>query len=326
MGFNELYFRIRSHYLDYNAQYPLSYVRTGDIQPYNPSRDTSDIMIMMGASANHVVTLLSCMLSFVRVFTNSSILIIDYGMAETDLCWLNHLFGLIHQFHLMKNVTAQLYYRKYNWGVFPDWMNINDTVLRGGYTWKPIAIADAFYQWKGVIMWSDAGNYYHADIPKAIDILRREGAYIPYDHAQYSKKMSIKCYEFLLIHRLIQPIDRESGMGGAGFMLFDYGSSICRHQLMIPWLHCAYTRKCMAPIGSRIAFHLPEQSVIAILATQNGFVSSCNEKMRFTAQYWTDRNIHTLNNNTYLVKEMQYLSVALGKTLTVDQEFGICHE
>ncbi len=324
MGFNELYFRTHSHYVDYNRKYPLPYVRTGDIEPYDPSRDASDILLMAGASANHAVTLLSCLLSFVRIFSNSSILFVDYGMADTDLCWLNHLFNITHQFHLAQKAPARLYYRKYNWNAFPDWMNINDTLMRGGYTWKPIAIADAFYQWKGVIMWNDAGNYYHPAITKAVDILRREGAYIPYDHAQYSKKMNIKTYEFLLIHRMIQPINRESGMGGATFMMFDYSNSTCRYQLMIPWLQCAYTRQCMTPIGSRYSFHLPEQSVIAILATQNGLASSCNEKTKFTAHYWTDIRIKTLNNNTLLVREMEYLSTVLGKELYVNQTFGTC--
>lgn len=62
MGFNELYFRTHSHYVDYNRKYPLPYVRTGDIEPYDPSRDASDILLMAGASANHAVTLLSCLL------------------------------------------------------------------------------------------------------------------------------------------------------------------------------------------------------------------------------------------------------------------------
>lgn len=310
--------------MDYNKEYILPYVRTGDIEPYNSFSDKSDIMIMTGASANHAISLLSCLLSFARVFANSSILFVDYGMTSTELCWLNHLFSIIHQFHLINNASARLYYRKYNWSVFPDWMNINDTMLRGGYTWKPIAIADAFFQWKGVIMWNDAGNYYHENTQKAIEILRKEGAYIPYDHALYSRRMSILSYDFLIKYKLIQPFDRERGMGGAGFMLFDYGSSVCQHKVMIPWLQCAYTRRCMAPIGSTIRKHLPEQTVVSILATQNGMVSSCNRSARVTAKYWTDRSIQALNNS-YLAKEIEYISIALGKRLSVDLVFGKCN-
>lgn len=309
--------------MDYNKEYILPYVRTGDIEPYNSFNDKSDIMIMTGASSNHAISLLSCILSFARVYANSSILFIDYGMTSTELCWLNHLFSIIHQFHLINNATARLYYRKYNWSVFPDWMNIKERCIKGGYTWKPIAIADAFFQWKGVIMWNDAGNYYHENTQKAIEILRKEGAYIPQDNALYSRMMHNQSYDFLVTHKLIHPFNRQRVMGGAGFMLFDYWNSVCRYKLMIPWLQCAYTRKCIAPICSTIKNHLPEQTIVSILATQNGMVSSCNRTERFTPRYWTDRFLHTLNN-TILLTEMQFMSTALGKEMHIDSVFDAC--
>ena len=310
--------------MDYNKEYVLPYVRTGDIEPYNSFSDKSDIMIMTGASSNHAVSLLSCLLSFARVYANSSILFVDYGMTSTELCCLNHLFSIIHQFHLINNATARLYYRKYNWSVFPDWMNINETMLRGGYTWKPIAIADAFFQWKGVIMWNDAGNYYYKGSQKGIEILRKEGAFIPQDTTRYSRNMHNQSYDFLVTHKLIHPFNKDILMGRAGFMLFDYWNNVCRYKLMIPWLQCAYTRRCMAPIGSTIRNHLPEQTVISILATQNGMVSSCNTTTKgFSARYWTDAICHTLNN-TLLLTEMQFMSTALGKEMHIDSVFGVC--
>ena len=106
-------------------------------------------------------------------------------------------------------------------------------------------------------------------------------------------------------------------------MLFDYSSRVCREKLMIPWLQCAYTRRCMMPIGVILDDHSPEQSVFSILATQNGLVSSCNKTRRITAVYWTDRSIHNLNNG-YLEKEIIYMSNALGKFLSINSTFIPC--
>ena len=79
----------------------------------------------------------------------------------------------------------------------------------------------------------------------------------------------------------------------------------------------------MAPIGARVAFHLPEQSVLAIIVTQNGMISSCNESTRFTAQYWTDHFIHDINN-TYLSYELRFMSAIVRKEYSVNQFKALC--
>ena len=46
--------------------------------------------------------------------------------------------------------------------------------------------------------------------------------------------------------------------------MFDYRSDVCR-AIMIPWVQCAYTRKCMALIGVEKSIHLPEQGALSII-------------------------------------------------------------
>ena len=67
----------------------MDFVKTGDIEEYNPFVHKSDIIIMTGASSNHVTTLLSCLLSFSMAFPHSSLVFVDYGISNKERCQLN---------------------------------------------------------------------------------------------------------------------------------------------------------------------------------------------------------------------------------------------
>ena len=135
-------------------------MHTGDIVPYDASTDASDILLIMGGSSNHVVTILSCILSFVNAFPNSPLLYIDFGITAQERCWLEYVFRMVHAFHEKRNASVPIYFRTVDWDHFPDWFHITKGLNHGGYAWKPLVIADAFYQWKGVVMWNDGGNYF----------------------------------------------------------------------------------------------------------------------------------------------------------------------
>lgn len=133
--------------------------------------DKSDLMIMTGASANHFVSSLNCMLSFISALPHSSFLFIDFGLPKQDICYLSNAFRLIHDYHLTWNSTAFIYYRVYNWSVFPHWMHM-DATNHGGYTWKPICIRDALYEWKAVVMWNDAGNQFREYALRGLSLVK----------------------------------------------------------------------------------------------------------------------------------------------------------
>lgn len=296
---------MEKHYKSYSTPFKkgINYILTGDIIPYNSSRDLSDTLLMTGGSSNHVITAISCLLSFVREFPHSPVLFIDFGITPEEKCLVELCYQLIHEYHMAVGRSIPLYFRTVDWDHFPDWMHITKAMNHGGYTWKPIAIADAFFQWKGIIMWNDAGNYARNGYQRAFRAVYQEGVFLPYDHARLNLKFHMDCYNYLIEHHLAKPFDRNVTSGRAIFMLFDYRNSICRENIMIPWIQCAYTRKCMALKNVTKAYHLPEQGVLTVLIRENNLTLSCDQEKSYYPFMWRDNDPH---NRVIPNKQLQF--------------------
>ena len=296
---------MEKHYKSYGTPFKkgINYILTGDIIPYNSSKDLSDTLIMTGGSSNHVITAISCLLSFVREFPHSPVLFIDFGITPEEKCLVELCYQLIHEYHMAVGRSIPLYFRTMDWDHFPDWMHISKAMNHGGYTWKPIVIADAFYQWKGIIMWNDAGNYARDGYQRAFRAVYQEGIFLPYDHARLNLKLHMDCYNYLIEHHLAKPFDRNVTSGRAIFMLFDYRNSICRENIMIPWIQCAYTRKCMALKNVTKAYHLPEQGVLTVLIRENNLTLSCDQEKSYYPFMWRDNDPH---NRVIPNKQLQF--------------------
>ena len=286
---------MKCHYEDYDHPYanPTIDVHTGDIRQYDKGIDASDVLIMTGASSNHVITALSCVLSCVMHLPLSPLLFVDFGVNQKEMCWLERMFVFIHQFHSAYNTSVAIYYRKYNWTSFPYWMNVKHH--HGGYTWKTITVIDALYQWKAVVMWNDAGNYFQRMSLEAVRLARNEGIYIPPDIlATYTERFDEKAINFMLEYNYTKPFNRKVGMGSTIYMLFDYRSYMCR-KVVIPWLQCAYTRRCMT-LKNGIISHKP-QGLLTLFLWQYNFTHCNNKLYDYSPHLWTDRIIHTVDNN-----------------------------
>ena len=302
----------------------MEFVRTGDIVPYDSSTDASDILLMMGGSSNHVVTVLSCILSFVYAFPNSPLLYIDFGVTAQERCWLEYVFRMIHTLHEKRNASVPIYYRTVDWDHFPDWIHITKALNHGGYAWKPIVIADAFYQWKGVVMWNDAGNYFRETCMGGIIAMRKEGIFMPFDHARLDQKFHTDTYNFLIQHHFAKPFNRAITSGRAIYMLFDYHNSVCRDRIMIPWVQCAYTRRCMTLKGAAKTSHLPEQGVLSILMREN-ITLSLSRYMNFFPYIWRDKKEHwTVIPNSQLQSDMELYSETNRRKYSQQQMLAGC--
>lgn len=285
-----------THYSNYGMPYPyhLDYIKTGRIKEYDPHMDKSDLMIMTGASANHFVCSLNCMLSFISALPHSSFLFIDYGLPKQDICYLSNAFRLIHDYHLAWNSTAFIYYRVYNWSVFPHWMHM-DATNHGGYTWKPICIRDALYEWKAVVMWNDAGNQFRELALRGLSLVKQDGVYISKDVSHFTGRFHPLSYQFLREHGLVKPFDWSSRMGIAAYMLFDYRNEHTRQRILVPWFQCAFTRKCMALIDVPKKYHLPEQAILSSIMLANNISSF--QATSYRPLFWRDKNYQSVNSS-----------------------------
>ena len=218
---------------------------------------------MFGASSNHAICVLSSILSFALHFPYSSIVFVDYGLKRVDTCRLTNVYRILHDYWRAIESDVSIYNRVYNWSSFPEWMNIN-AMNHGGYTWKPISIADVFYQWKGVVLWNDASNLYNSKLLNSISIMRNEGIYIPRDLSSFESHIHRDSYSFLIEYGFATPFNYSIWMGRANQMLFDYNDATCR-LIMVRWIQCAYTRRCMTLIGVGKDMHLPEQGALSAI-------------------------------------------------------------
>lgn len=285
--FNRLYNDYANRYVNYSIPFPvasMSYVKTGDIRAYNASIDKSDILLMFGASSNHATYVVYCILSFVIEFPFSPVVFVDYGLKPKDSCYLLNTYRVVNRIWAKFKSSAALYHRIYNWSAFPNWMQM-DALNHGGYTWKPIAIADVFAQWKAVVMWNDAGSYFSTNVPRALTVFRRDGVYIPEDFSSFEQQVHTASYRFLMKHGFARPFNYSVKMGRACFMLFDYRNTICRKSIMLPWVQCAYTRQCMTLVGVNKTYHLPEQGVLSLIMMNNN-------KSAFTTIHFRPYNSH----------------------------------
>lgn len=315
---------MNTHYSNYGMPYPyhLDYVKTGRIREYDPLMDKSDVMIMTGASANHFVSSLNCMLSFITALPHSSFLFIDYGIQREETCYLSNAFRLIHDFHLACNSTASTYYRVYNWSVFPQWMHMNAT-NHGGYTWKPICIRDALYEWKAVVMWNDAGNQFKKYALGGFSYLKGDGVYVSKDVSRFEGRFHPLSYSFLNNHGLVMPFNWSSPMGIAAYMLFDYRNQFSRQRILVPWFQCAFTRKCMALIGITKDYHLPEQAVLSALMLTNNISSF--QTTSYRPFLWRDKYYQSVNS-TIVYSLVQSFSSGMKRTYPIDYLLHGCEK
>ena len=74
-------------------------------------------------------------------------------------------------------------------------------------------------------------------------------------------------------------------MGCASYLLVAYRDTICRKNIMLPWVQCAYTRQCMTLVGVNKTHHLPEQGVLSLIMMNNN-------KSAFTTIHFRPYNSH----------------------------------
>ena len=115
-------------------------------------------LFITGASDNHAAGSVNCLLSIALNYPNSSLLYVSFG-SDRMTPLIMRLLSSIHLFHERIGSRAKIYYRKYDFSHFPNWMHINNiTSSRGGYSWKIISVNDAFVEWNSTVIWMDGGT------------------------------------------------------------------------------------------------------------------------------------------------------------------------
>ena len=144
-------------------------------------------------------------------------------------------------------------------------MNLyTNTAQRGGYAWKSISITDAFFEWKGLFSWQDAGNVVTDGITREITFARQYGVYACLSASTIATWTYKVTRKFMTRNRLVKRNKGRDPNCATGSLYFDYKHEYI-HDLMMKFKQCIFTQKCVSPRGSHMKNHRQEQAVMSML-------------------------------------------------------------
>ena len=84
------------------------------------------------------------------------------------------------------------------------------------------------------------------------------------------------------------------------------------YRIMIQWIQCAFTRKCMALISVPKKVHLPEQSVLSVLIYNTNITKSCSRLYNYYSIFQRD----TKRENYKITNQVLYGDIGYGANIT----------
>ena len=95
--------------------------------------------------------------------------------------------------------------------------------------------------------------------------------------------------------------------------------------IMVRWVQCAFTRRCMTLKGVGRKQHLPEQGVLSVLIMNHNISLSCSTRTNYFPHFWSDKNKNnTVIPNAPLEYDMTTFSEASGQPYTQKQLVSDC--
>ena len=272
--FSELYNNKSLRYEHVEIQSVPAFINLGDVS--NLAFQDCDYIIVTGCSDNHFYTTLNLLYSIVIQNCFTSFVLVDYGISASLLRVLWDELDQIHWIHKYLNSSAVIYYRKFSFQHFPRWWNITNRSIRGGYSWKVISIVDVLKESRHLTIWADGGSILPESILSDVHRAKQFGFYSPSSGGSVQQWTHPRTFLYMMSHYSISHIRRGKNMCSGGYMLFDYRNATVIKSLVIPFLECAYTRKCISPNGSSRKNHRQDQSVISILVHRTWIPQSCD--------------------------------------------------
>ena len=265
-----------------------SNVITGEIPAY--SLQTSDTLMMTGASDNHAFFSFNCIYSMVLADPYASYVYLDLGITKETLSVLFSHFETIHQIQQKMKSTGVIGYRVFNWNSFPDWMSIRKVGARNsGYGWKVIPVVDVFYEWKAVVYWLDGGSVIRDGISRELTMARHYGLYSAFSAGDINRWTHNDTQHFMMKNKLLHHfIDGSKLMAMASAFILDYSNVTIRNRLVPIFQKCAYTQKCIVPRNSSGENHRHDQSILTLLINDFNIPYCASPKYQYTAALHTD--------------------------------------
>ena len=270
---------------------------------------------MTGASSNHVFSSFNCLYSMVLADPYASYMYLDLGIEDELLNKLYSHFETVLQIQGKMKSTGIIGYRRLDWDHFPEWFSISkNRRQRGGYSWKVIPLVDVFLEWKAIVYWIDAGCVIREGISREVTMARHYGLYSPRSRHTVSVWVYPKTQEFLVNHHVIpHAVSGDFPMVSGGLLIMDYANRTILESFIIPYYKCAYTQKCITPIGSDMGNHRQDQSVLTVMIAALGIPCSGSPSFVYHPALWQDKN----NNETLTTTILGNLVLKIQDTYSI---------
>ena len=268
------------------------FVLTGDIPKFE--KQTSEVLMMTGASDNHALGSFNCLFSMVVADPYASYMYIDLGLSTRFRNILFTHFNTIHQIQKKMNSTGFIAYRKFKFNSFPAWIKLaGNKQQRGGYAWKVIPLGDAYFAWKGIVFWLDGGSLIREGISRELTNVRVDGIYSPFTSGNQQKWTYNATSDFLVRNHLIDRFNPRDPNASGGHLIIDRSNKTVLNKVMIPYYQCAFTQKCMSPRGSNMKNHRQDQAVLS------AFLNNLKTERSMKAEFWAIPGLRLESGNDF---------------------------
>jgi hypothetical protein len=188
--------------------------------------------IVSGADSNHFWPLVQLLKSIEEYEPDARVLVYDLGFDQLQRDNIQHGF---------EAVTV----RRFKFRDYPPHFNIR--VNAGEYAWKPVIIHNVLEEFKGTVVWLDAG----CKLASGLDRFRQSVA----EHGMHSPRSPGEVHKWTHPSTL-QYFDAEATKDILNYRILSAGLFGANYEhpgirsLVSEWSQCAKTKECIAPEGA----------------------------------------------------------------------------
>ena len=214
-------------------------------------------IFVTGASNNHFKTLVNCIDSWLKFFSNTcndNLVVFDYGLNEENVNFFKSKF----------ENNNKIIFEKLDFSKYPDWMNIDNE--RGQYAFKALSLEIAVrkYNYVQFITWIDAGNIITNNLNSIKNFIIQHGSFSSTTNHTIEKWTHPGTIRYFKNLKYIFNLNETSLTGG--YLAFNL-HNLKGRQIFDDYIKFCKIKECIAPEGSSRENHRQDQSVYSILYT-----------------------------------------------------------
>lgn len=208
------------------------------------------MIIVTGASQNHLRTLNQMVQTFFNFYKNSTtdtLIVYNLGISENDWTKFKEKYA----------EYTNIIYKIFDYSLYPSYLNIN--INAGEYAWKPVIVYDTCTEYNGeIVVWMDAGNKIKNKLDPLCDFILTNHIHSSVSGGNIKEWTHPKTIEYMKCENVFAE-NRNAACIGLNTKT-DFIKDLVKE-----WRDFALIKECIAPEGSGRHNHRQDQAVFSIL-------------------------------------------------------------